>query len=339
MIAYMAVVKGYEQKNLNLHDTVYKIAKSEIPSNAYAHLVDSSSPYRRRMAANAEAFNAELSFYIVKPLYTGLAYFCYKTGLPLTKSTLVPSLIGYLLLGLFIFFWLTKYMQVILAFAGGLLIMFSAPFMGAVKLSSPDCLAALFVSLAFYCLLENKMLWKIYVFLLLSILTRIDNVLPCFFILSALAFTNKWKYKIPLSAFLFLLAGAAICYWLIPYTFPFYHISYSSFLTHLNPNYEIRQQFIFSDYIALAKSQLMTGVYFSHLAVYILLIVFLFIGRFPLKWQQMNFDELLSLLFLLIFIVRFLLQPVIPDRYYLPYYLCVLILVVRKLARVSAITV
>jgi hypothetical protein len=55
-----------------------------------------------------------------------------------------------------------------------------------------------------------------------------------------------------------------------------------------------------------------------------------FVGR-PYRFRDMAFDQLFVLTILAILLVRFVLEPVIADRFYIAYYLCILILLIRRL--------
>src|SRR5689334_2500124 len=80
-LAYMGVVLGYDNKNINvIHETVYEIAKQQMPPENYKELTDTLNPYKKRMVDDALNFHNEFPFYVVKPLYTGMVYFFYKTG-------------------------------------------------------------------------------------------------------------------------------------------------------------------------------------------------------------------------------------------------------------------
>src|SRR5579859_2496626 len=106
MLPYMAVAIGYQDNNPDfVHDTIYDIARHQLPAPAYNQLIDGGLEYRRKMTANAGEFHRQMPFYTVKPLYTWLVYFIYKLGVPLIQATILPSLIGYLLIGALLILW------------------------------------------------------------------------------------------------------------------------------------------------------------------------------------------------------------------------------------------
>jgi hypothetical protein len=232
-------------------------------------------------------------------------------------------------LGWIVFFWLAKYLHAYYALLIGLLLMFSAQLMQAARLSTPDCMAALFVLSGIYCLTEKKSALACYSFLLVAILTRIDNILPCLFILSALAFINKWAVKISMVNYVLMLAGALVCFIAAPYIFSLHSLRVASFFEHLKPFSDVSAGFSTGSYISLVKSQAMNGFYHSSLLFFLFLAAILFVGV-PPKYGNFNSDQLLILIIVLVIIIRFILQPVISDRFYIPYYLCLAILLVKK---------
>ena len=331
ILPYMAVIKNYEHKNVAIHDSVYSIAKNEIHRQAFKNFADSTNVYRWRAAQDTAFFNSQLEFYQVKPLYTGLAFLFFKTGFPLTKSTVLPSIFAYFLSGMLLFFWLGRYLKTQYTVSTGLLLMLSAPLMQAVRLSTLDSIATLFVLSSIYWLIEKKSVVVCYTFMLLAILTRIDNILPCLFILSALVFTNKWTSKLAWRDYFLMMAGALVCFVLTPYIFSSHSLRVASFFEHLKPFSDRSAGFKMNDYISLAKSQMATGLYYSSLLLFLFLALLLFVdGRF--KLNRLNSDQVLVLMFFLIIAFRFILQPVISDRFYIPYYLCIAILLAKKIA-------
>src|SRR5688500_10068018 len=97
MLPYMGIVLEYEG-DTTVHEQVYTIAKTELPPTAFTQLTDSTVPYRSAVYHSPELFRKQLPFYVVKPLYTRMVQWFYLAGLPLTKATVMPSLIACFLL-------------------------------------------------------------------------------------------------------------------------------------------------------------------------------------------------------------------------------------------------
>jgi hypothetical protein len=336
ILPYMGVILSYENIDVKtIHDSVYNIAKKQIPSPFYNRLTDTSNKYRNRVAQSPEAFHLQFPFYVVKPLYTGLSYLFYKAGASLLIATILPSVLSYFLIGLLLFYWLQKYWPVIFAFAGSLFIMLSSPLLSGANLSSPDMLSALLLFAAIYTIIERRSLAWTFFFLILSVFTRLDNIIPSIFFLTTLAFTNKWNPKIPVGKLSLLLAVMVLSYLAISFnvrSFGWSLFYYPSFVKQLNPSYNINNTFVFKDYVALAKSQLMTGLFFSFLSLFFFLVLLLLSNSPLFHFSALTIEQTFAIVFTLIIIVRFILQPLITDRLYIPYYLSVIIFLVKKYA-------
>src|SRR5438552_5538098 len=188
MLPYTDLILRMDHHNAQeAHYLTYDLTKKNIPSKNFQQLTDSSNVYRFKMLSDPAAFNEQLPFYVIKPLYTGLAYLFYKLGVSLPQATLVPSFISYLLIGFLLFYWLRIYLSLPITFVISLLIMLSSPLIEVAKLSSPDCLSAFLLLSSFYFIFEKPSLWSTIVFMVLSIFARLDNVVTCLLILGAIS--------------------------------------------------------------------------------------------------------------------------------------------------------
>lgn len=333
ILPYMGVVLSYELPPSSVHEQVYAIAKEQVPRGAYALLTDSTHRHRGLMAKDPAEFTLHLPFYLVKPLYTRMAYLFYKAGVSLTRATVLPSLIAYFLICLLLLHWLLQYLPTVVAGLLGFLLAFWGPLLAASKLSTPDCLSAFLLFAALYGLVERKPVGLTYLFLLLSIFSRIDNILPAFFLLSLLLVARKPDPKISLTTYLLLVAGAVLCYLLIcreVKAFGWHGAFSPTFYRHLNTTYDIHAPFSFAEYFALVKSQFLTGLYYSSIVLFAVLTVLYLIAPPAFSLSRPYREQTLVLLFWLLIAFRFILQPVMADRFYLPYYLCILVFLARK---------
>jgi len=316
-----------------IHEEVYAAAKENVPAPLYDRLTDQSNKYRGAAANNTMAFYNQLPFYVVKPLYTGLAYLLYKCGISLTMSTIWPSVFSYFFAGLLLFYWIQKYWPPAFAFLAAMLVMLSAPLLGICKLSTPDAMSGLILFAAIFFLIERQSLLWGTIFLLLAILTRLDNVIPATFLLIATKFSQSTHQLFP-NKKLLLLVGLVLltgfCVSLASRSFGWNIFYYPTFMKQLNSGYEMHGSFELKDYVALAKSQLMTGLFFSSICIFLLLILFLFTGLRSFSFSALSVEQIFAMAFVLIMISRFLLQPLIADRIYIPYYLSLVVFLVRK---------
>jgi hypothetical protein len=184
--------------------------------------------------------------------------------------------------------------QFLLALTVSLLIMLSAPMWDVVRCSSPDCLSAFLLFSAMYFVLERRSL--VVVMLLFIVFS-----------------------------YLYITLSARQFGWNILY--------YPTFIKSLNLSYSFHPEFHLKDYLALSISHIMTGLFYSNLLLFLALSGLIFIGRSPLQFRRLSFDQLFVSIIIVTIIVRFVLQPVIADRFYIAYYLCILVLLIRRLYR------
>ena len=320
MLPYTALILQTDQYSIKeAHDLAYQLTGENVPAENYRQLTDSSHVYRNRMLNNAQAFEKELPFYVVKPLYIGLCYLSYKAGISLPQSTLVPSFISYLLIGLLLFYWLSLYLRLPVTFLIALLIMVSPPLTEVAKTSSPDCLSALLLSGAFYFIIEKPSLQNAFILLVLSVFARLDNALTFFLILCIIFFSGKWYRKISVRLFIGLLGLLVLCYLLVGFFASQYGWSvffYNDFANRLHPVYGMDGQFSVGNYFRLMYEHVLSGIRYSHLALFMAMLV-LSLGK-PVYSKELSFEQLFSLSIPLILFIRFILFPDISDRFYIP---------------------
>ena len=334
MLGYMAlIVKTDGVKDINeIHKTTYSAARENIPADKYEKLV-SGVPVRVRFANDPSYFERILPIHVVKPLYVWSAFLFYKAGFALPLATVIPSIISFLLIGLLLFHWFKKYFNTAIAFLAGLFIMFSMFMQNTSAGSSPDNLSAFFLFAAFYFILEKPHLWLMFLFLLLSVFTRVDNVITCFFVLSLLRYSGKWQRSITSKKYFLLLAILAGSYLLIILPvrqFGWSLFYYSEYVKYMNFNRDFDAPFTFSDYFSYAYSKAVTGFVNSHFTLFMFLVILVVIDKVPFRFRNLSFDKSLALLFALIIVLRFVLLPDLSDRFYIGFYLVILLLLVRK---------
>ena len=55
-----------------------------------------------------------------------------------------------------------------------------------------------------------------------------------------------------------------------------------------------------------------------------------YLRSIPFNIKALSLEQVLAILFILIIVLRFLLQPLITDRIYLPYYLSLIAFLIKK---------
>jgi hypothetical protein len=333
MLPYSALILKMDHYNTQeAHTLTYKLVRENIPDKNYRQLTDSSHAYRNSMLNNAGAFNGQLPFYVVKPLYTGFSWVFYKLGISLPQATLIPSFISYLLIGLLLFHWLSIYLGLPITFGVASLIMISAPAISVASTASPDCLSAFFLLGSFYFIIEKPSLWSAIILMVLSVFTRLDNIVTCFLLLCIISFSGKWFKKISFRNFLFITILFIFCYFLIGLIAKQYGWSiffYNDFADRLHPTYGSKEHFSFESYFRLMYEHVVSGVNTSYLAIFIALLFLSFNKTFSFK--ESAFEQVFSLSIPFILFIRFILYPDISDRFYIAFYLVIIILLVKRI--------
>jgi hypothetical protein len=331
MLGYMALVVKMDRSNtiVQIHNTTYSSARQNIPPEEYKKLTEIPS-YRKKFETDPSEFSKILPNYIIKPLYIWLCWLFYKGENSLPKATVMPSIISYLLLGLFLFHWFRKYLQPVFAFAGAALIMFSIFITAIARLSTPDCLSALLLFVSIYFILEKRNLAWMCFFFLLAIFARLDNVITCFFIISFLTF-SKWKL-INRTQYFFMLAILAAAYITIVLPvrqFGWNIFFYSEYAKHIDYSRDFDQPVSFPSYFSLVYSKLVTAFVSTNFTFFLFLgLLTFFTKKFSLR--NLSFDQTFLLVLGVVGLLKFLLLPDLSDRFYLGFYLITIILLVRK---------
>jgi hypothetical protein len=341
MLPYMAVILQHDG-NTNIekiHSEVYTIAKLSVAEPVFIKLIDSTSAYRRSVSANAAAFNQQLPFYVVKPLYTRFCYLFYKCGMSLPGATALPSVISFFLVSLLLYIWIGKYLPQVPAFIFSMLLMLSPFMLEAAKLSTPDLFSALLLLAGIYSYVEMKNHGLAALVLLLAIFARLDNIIPVTLISLVAFYIENRRGNFSVMKYIAFSITAIASYLLVSWQaggFGWSIFYYPDFATHLNPYYDINRPFSFSGYFALVKSQLMMGLYYSSLMIFVFLGYFFIWFSKPNGGKDVAVESLLTITVLATIIIRFILQPVIADRFYVAYYLMVSVFVLKKYALVRA---
>jgi hypothetical protein len=333
MLGYMALVIRMDSSYSieKIHELTYSNAKQNIPPEEYNKLTETPA-YRKRFETNPSEFKKILPNYIVKPLYTWLCWLFYKSGFSLPIATALPSLISYLLLGLFLFHWSSKYVHIGIAFLGAVLIMDSTIVTAIARLSTPDCLSALFLLVGSYFILERRNTFFMFIFSFLSILTRVDNIITCFIIISFLTFSLKWK-TIPIKQYFIMLAILFATYVLIilPVTqFGWSIFYYGQYARHIDYSRDFDQPITLSTHFSLMYSKLTTAFISTHFTFFAFLGLLVFVSK-NFSFRNLSFDQTFLLVLILIGLIKFLLLPDLSDRFHLAFFLVIIILLIRKL--------
>ena len=329
MFGYMAVVlKGDIPNPIELHHRVYELARQNIPPVQFGYLC--GSIHRQKLATDPAAFYQELPFYSVKPLYTGLVYLIYHQGISLPKATVIPSVVFYFFTGMLLFIWFNRFRGWVFSFTASILIMYSLIMVELSRLSTPDAVSTFLLFSAFYCLIELRALSWMFIFFMLSILARLDNVITAAAVTGLLALA-----KVPLMKpryFALMVSGFAAMFFMVTCrltAFGWNPMFFPSFIRYYDLDFHQHPGFSAGAYFALVCSKAATGVVFTHFTLFVFIMLLInagnYAGKFPL-------EKSLAILLVATVIFRFLLFPDLADRFYGSFYLVLLVLTVKVLA-------
>lgn len=336
MLPYMGLVLQKDFKNINIiHEQTYEQAQLHIPDPAYKQLTDTSNPYRKKMYQQAEEFYAQLPYYTIKPIYVEVVRFFYLRGMPLPLATVFPSVISYFLMGAILLLWVSSFLRLPYAVMGCLLFMFSPPMFTAAGLSSPDALSSLFLLVAFYFMLQRPRIFPSFLFILLAVWTRLDNIIAAFLLILLWNYGKKPdKSRILASASMLVVLTAS--YFIIN---SFSRelggkvVLYARFYRFPNMVADYDAAFSLKTYVQVLYSRGISGIYNSNIIVCFLFVFLGMIGVSNLKFHEWGTEQLFLLVFLITFAIRYLLYPEISDRFYLAFYIAIYILFLKRYAQ------
>ncbi|MGH2612532.1 MAG: hypothetical protein ACRDFB_05730, partial [Rhabdochlamydiaceae bacterium] len=244
-----------------------------------------------------------------------------------------PSIIVYFLIGLLLFYWLGSHFKPLFALLSSLLIMYT-PFMIRIAgLSTPDALSSFLLFAAFYFIIERPSFIFLFIFFLLAIFARLDNIVTCLIILSFLFFYRKWEERITLLQYGTTAGALVACYFVITWftVRPFgWNIAFYPAFTHnLNLVYQHNPAFSLKKYAALAYSRAITAVVYYQFTLFAFLALLVAVPAFKPN-HKLRFEQWFALLLIFVALFRFVLYPVLADRFYISFYLCILILLVKQ---------
>ncbi|MBD3350108.1 MAG: hypothetical protein GF364_01320 [Candidatus Lokiarchaeota archaeon] len=186
MIGYIAASKAFETSDVKLlHDYTFSQLKTTVSDSEYIALT-TGNQYRKIISANPAAFEEQLVFYQIRPIYTSSIYLLSKVGLKIGFATHLISGISIGISLLLVYFLTIRFLSVPFALTIPLfLLLFRIP--NLARYSSPDGLAFLAVITSIYLLITQR------IFLLLFLLPLLLGIR-----------TDLILFTIPLMVYIFL---------------------------------------------------------------------------------------------------------------------------------------
>ncbi len=204
--AYMGLVYKITDPEMDIkeiHKKVYDelaIKKPEIfsyrKSITEAETIGSDS-YYYILSQNVKAYEEELEFFSVKPLYNVINSIFFKLGASAATSTFLISIISYVLLIFLLFIFLNKqFKKTELAFAITILISIFKPLLDSTRHATPDMLGCLLLLLTSYFFIYRKNILVTTIFGMLTIFTRPEYfIFFSFLFVLILIFRKSFPYK------------------------------------------------------------------------------------------------------------------------------------------------
>lgn len=302
MFPYMALAMEQSDRPFKeTHQEVYGASKEIMPPSDF----DAISSRQPELMKDAQAFEAILPYFQIKPGYNLLVSVFYKLGVHPLTATWLPSNLSYLAIGLMLFFWMRRTGPIIIATMLSLLVIATPVMTNLARYSSPDMMCAALTLAALLFILTSHTTAG------LSMLTAVVTVRPDAAILGILIIGALWLSKriILLQAMVWVGAQLGVLY------------------------FEFQDSALISEYLVLDLGLLeRLTLYASHPASILRSIILpmlaaaiaaIFLRK---KLKLFELHSLLALAALLSIIARFILHPYIEDRFNLPSYLVVLVI-------------
>jgi hypothetical protein len=332
MLGYMAAAVSMEISNPDsVHAIVYASAAAELPAKNFSELIDHENEYRSKNFNDAGYFHEQQVLYVIKPLYVLLVYVFYKSGFTLTASTVLPSVLSYFFMGLLLFSWLLKTRNPWQASCFSLLLMISPPFWAIAQYSSPDALCDLLIFAGFYFLIESNKPITGWFVLVLSVATRIDAIILVLMTLVFLKFAPIKSRSVSWPFFIINLSVSCVLFLAIAILLGHFNTGFIKYYALIPSDFarEVSSSPVQNYFILLVK-----GIYDSRFAafpLFVLSALITIIIRRRTHLLTSDFEAGIILLLLLNMLVRYLLHPLIEDRFFAAHYLLITIIYIKTI--------
>lgn len=214
MLPAMALALEWEVKDpVELHEKTYSLAKAELSPEVYQQLT--TGGVREVRAQDPAAFHEHLAFYRARVLYSIAVRLLHQQGVPLSAATWWISLGCYAMVCLLVLGWAANHLSIGLAALFALGVAHTPALLNTAGTSSADGLAALFVCLGCWALIERRLFPVAAGMLTLAVAARPDTIVLIVFLAAALFLLLPREERPPLPALVvWLAASGGLYYWL-----------------------------------------------------------------------------------------------------------------------------
>jgi len=348
MLPAMALALEWEEKDpVELHKQTYALAQTELPPEAYAQLTGQG--VRAIRAQDPAAFHEHLAFYRARVLYSIAVRLLHRQGMALSAATWWVPLGCYVCVSLLALAWAASHLSLGPAALFALGLAHTPALLNQANTSSADGMAALFVALGAWALIERNLFAVAAPLFTLAIGARPDTVILIGFLAATLFFVlPKDERPSPLALLLWVVASGVIVYWLSQFAgeygwWPLMQISFVEKAVHPA---ELPTTPDWSEYFSILRHQVETLPGDGYVktpagevtgSTGVLAYAGLGFVALAMAWRVEPRVFALVLALLLTFLTRFFLFPQIWDRFFAPLYTLVpLALVSLVVPRVPA---
>jgi hypothetical protein len=331
MLPAMALALEWEEKDpVELHRQTYALAQTELAPEAYARLT--APGVRAVRAQDPAAFHEHLAFYRARVLYSIAVRLLHRQGMALSAATWWIPLGCYVLVSLLALAWAASHLSLGPAALFSLGLAHTPALLNQASTSSADGMAALFVALGAWALIERNLFFVAAPLFTLAIGARPDTVILIGFLAAALFFVLPQEERpswIAMAAWV--VASGAFVYWLSQFAgeygwWPLMQISFVEKAVHPA---ELPTSPDWNEYFAILRHQVeglpgdgyvktpageVTG------STGVLAYGALGLVALGMAWRVEPRVFALVLALLLTFTTRFFLFPQIWDRFFAPLY-------------------
>jgi hypothetical protein len=334
MLFYSAIYyENYSSDSTVLHRQVYDKVWSPLDSASRRFL--NEKPLELRAKQSPDFFIQQLPFYRIKPGYNVLIRFLTDNFFqnPLMAMQWI-NVVAYVLTCIIIMLWLYPYLPAFYLLIAVCGICCSTLFIGVSRMFTPDMLSVFFLMLSFYLIArQSEWLHLAYLSLLISIFFRPENALMLILIAIINAVHSKSQIRLQ---FIYVLLSLII-YWGIGAYYEGYgwkiFFQHSAIDLSVSPASWKDVPLTLRDYIYTVIKGALTFKMMVLFIIFSSALLFAITTRDKM-FQTTSFQSLIAAN-LLINPLRFLVLPIIDDRYYLSFYLLVLIVMSLHVLRMK----
>lgn len=307
---YVAGMLEQEKSGPEIIDNALLVLKREL----------SDDKYQLQKESLVEGGLGLMDHYRIKPLYLGMASLITGAGASYTLSLRIVSLFGFLCTALLMFHWIKQVSKPMPSLLPSLVLLVTYPMLLTAMISTPDSLSAFFVLAVFYGMWSSWPLIAIMIPMCLSLMVRLDNVVTMTLLLSIMLpasrshwYRNVSSKKVLLALFVLVLFAILLNGALTKDTFWFTNTSYVQ--------KEGKYGILVKDFVKEFGRSFMMLILFFTLAL----------------WQNCKQTYRREFVFLglafSIVVLRFTIYPSFQERFFVPFYIVSVIMLLSLVLR------